>query len=203
MIKIHQINQNISLFFSKKFFKERLPISYVVFNKLFRKFILNRNSESQEMKKFHKDGFVKLEINLKDVIDKFKDKIKLNKHNPEDKKIWFYLEPKDKEELEKNILTCLNKKILDIGNYFNSDINFANMRMYRILHSENSDKEIYADRFHQDGYLITYIKIHINMMDVGHNDGPMNIISIKNKKKFLIFQIIKIEQIIIKVLIIK
>ena len=110
MIKIHQINQNISLFFSKKFFKERLPISYVVFNKLFRKFILNRNSRKPRNEKFHKDGFVKLEINLKDVIDKFKDKIKLNKHNPEDKKIWFYLEPKDKEELEKIYLHVLIKK---------------------------------------------------------------------------------------------
>ena len=53
------------------------------------------------MKKFHKDGFVKLEINLKDVIDKFKDKIKLNKHNPEDKKIWFTLNQKIKKNLKK------------------------------------------------------------------------------------------------------
>ena len=41
------------------------------------------------------------------------------------------------------------------------------------------------------------------MMDVGHNDGPMNIISIKNKKKFFDLSNYKDEQIIIKVLIIK
>ena len=78
----------------------------------------------------------------------------------------------------------LKDKINNLKKYFNSDINFANLRMYRILNAEKTEKEIYADRFHQDGYLLTYIKIHINMMDVGLNDGPMNIISRKHKKKF-------------------
>lgn len=169
---------------SRIFFKDRLPISYSLFNKLFRSYILNKNIDHDEMKAFHENGFVKLDINLQPELDKFKEKIKLPKHTPDEKKVWFYLESKDKKDLELALIEKLKKKIDIISKYFNSDINFANMRIYRIMHSENDDKEIYADRFHQDGYLMNYIKIHINMMDVTTNDGPMNIVSLKDKENF-------------------
>ena len=49
---------------------------------------------------------------------------------------------------------------------------------FRIYHVEDNsiDREYYSNHYHQDAYLKIYNKIHINLMDVEEEDGPLHII---------------------------
>ncbi len=64
-IKIHNyINLN-SKKFSVKFFNQRLPFIYILFNFFYRTFIVNLKSKDPEIINFHKSGFTKIDISLK------------------------------------------------------------------------------------------------------------------------------------------
>ena len=49
----------------------------------------------------------------------------------------------------------------------------------------NLKEEHFAEHFHQDSYLMTYSKIHVNLMDVTEDDGPLEIIPIENRSAFI------------------
>ena len=68
-MKLYKILNFLSLNFSLKFLNARLPISYVVFNKIFNKKIINTNIDNKKLREFNKNGFVKLDINLKSEIE--------------------------------------------------------------------------------------------------------------------------------------
>ena len=77
--------------FSIKFFNQRLPFVYILFNFLYKNLIINSKIEDKEIKKFHKSGFTKIDISLKKEIEEYKEK--------------FFLNIKElKEEKKKNIL---------------------------------------------------------------------------------------------------
>ena len=78
-------------FNSKKFslliFNQRLPFIYIFFNTLYKKLIANKNVNDQ-IKKFHQSGFTKLNVNMTEIIDEYKDKflIEENKNDKDTKK---------------------------------------------------------------------------------------------------------------------
>ena len=55
---------------------------------------------------------------------------------------------------------------------------------------------LYANHYHNDGYLVTYFKLFINLMDVDENDGPLHIVYKNKQKNFSNMQIIEIKEII-------
>ena len=86
-MKLYKLLNALSLNFSLKFLYARLPVSYVIFNKIFNKRIINANIENKKLREFNENGFVKLDINFENEIDFLKKNIKCL--NPNDKKQLF------------------------------------------------------------------------------------------------------------------
>ena len=186
--KIYKLINFLSLKTSLFLFKQRLPLGYVLFNYLYKKIIVNSDLNDNEISEFHKSGFVKLNLNLKNEINSFKDKFFFKEEEKDvTKRNKFYLKDID----QKNFLTEIQKKLKPtismLEKYFNCDVFISDIVPFRIYHVEGSNnlkKEFYANNFHQDGYLMIYNKIFINMMDVNEEDGPLQLVSLKNKKQF-------------------
>ncbi len=51
---LHKITNKISRLFSSTIFKQRIPLSYVVFNFLCNKYLINKKIEDEEILNFHK-----------------------------------------------------------------------------------------------------------------------------------------------------
>ena len=186
---LHKIFNYISRKLSLIIFNQRLPLSYIIFNKLYKKFIVSNKIEDDDILKFHNSGFVKLNINLKNEVEEYKDKFFIKEEDKKDisERVKFSLNDQDK----KNFVIKIKKKfaplIYKLENYFNCDVFISDILPFRIYHVEgenNLEKEAYANHFHQDGYLMIYNKIFINLMDINDEDGPLQIIPIENKDSF-------------------
>ena len=183
----------IFAFYSRKLsliiFNQRLPLSYVFFNTLYKKFIVNNKLNDPYISKFHQSGFVKLEVNLKDEINEFKDKMVIKNEDEIDKtnRAEFSLTDQDKKKFAIKVKKKFEPVIIKLEKYFNCDVFISNMYPFRNYHVDdqnNLEKENYANHFHQDGYLMIYNKIFVNLMDVTENDGPMEIVPIENRNSF-------------------
>ena len=188
-IKIHNyINLN-SKKFSVKFFNQRLPFIYILFNFFYRTFIVNLKSKDPEIINFHKSGFTKIDISLKDEISEFKDRFfSKNQEEKNKKKILFDLDNKDKKIFLSKIKKKLSPFLKKLENYHGCDCKIADVVMWRICNFQNKnnlEEEHFAEHFHQDSYLMNYCKIHINLMDVYEDDGPTEIIPRENRSAFV------------------
>ena len=188
--KIHNYIDLNSKEFSVRFFNQRLPFIYILFNFFYRTFIVNLKSRDNEILKFHKSGFTKINISLKDEINEFKDKFFLNKQEDENKKkVSLELNDNDRKILINKIREKLSPFLKKLENYYNCDCRISDVLMWRNYNFEDKDsfkeKEHYAEHFHQDSYLMTYSKIFINLMDVTENDGPLEIIPRENRSAFV------------------
>ena len=98
--------------FSLKLFNQRLPFIYIFFNAIYRKLIVNKNIDNNILK-FHNSGFTKLNVNVKDVIDEYKDKffVEENNENKILKKQFFSMKDLDKKNFIKKYGT--EKEILE------------------------------------------------------------------------------------------
>ena len=187
---LYEMFNNISKKISLLLFKQRLPISYIIFNALFKKFIVNKSISNDDILRFHKSGFVKLKnIDLKDEIEEYKNKFFIKEEDKKDltKRIKFSLDDKDKKDFAIKIKKKLSPLIDNLKSYFSCDVFISDILPFRIYHIEdenNLEKESYANHFHQDGYLMIYNKIFINLMDIEEQDGPLQIIPIENKSAF-------------------
>ena len=183
---LHKILNKISINLSIKFFGARLPLSYVFFNTIFKKFIINKSVESEFIKKYYDDGYVKLDLNLADELDHIKDKM-LPEGNNEKKQI-LKLDDVTQNDLKKILIKKFDKTFKDLEKYFNSNIIIANANLFRNHHVtdivEGKSEQVYSNYYHNDGYVLTYFKIFINLMDVSDKDGPLHIISKKKTKAF-------------------
>ena len=82
----------------------------------------------------------------------------------------------------------LSPLLNDLSEYYNSEIEFAEIKLFRIKNEnigKDLNKDVYSNNFHQDGYTMNYIKLGINLMDITDNDGPMEIVNIKDRKNFV------------------
>jgi len=194
-MKLHKIISYLSIKLSLIFFKLRMPISYVIFNKLYSSLILKKNINSKLIKLYDKNGFVKLDINFKtEILDIEKD-LSVQEVNPTRKievnstrKI-IKLNKNKQEEFLQKIINKLTPTINQLKQYYNSEIYIAKIMATRNLNrdakADGKYKELYSNHYHNDGYLITYFKIFINLMDITENDGPLHIIYKNEKKKFI------------------
>ena len=108
-IKIHNFINLNSKKFSVKFFNQRLPFIYILFNFFYRTFIVNLKSKDPEILNFHKSGYTKIDISLKDEISELKDRFFFkNQEEKNKKKNLFDLDDKSK----KKFLSKIKKKTL-------------------------------------------------------------------------------------------
>tara|TARA_B100001093_G_C26783665_1_gene995721 strand:- start:770 stop:1672 length:903 start_codon:yes stop_codon:yes gene_type:complete len=176
--------------FSVKFFNQRLPLIYILFNFFYRLLIVNSKTTDDEISKFHKSGFTNINISLKDEINEFKDRFFLKKQEDKDKKkVHLELNNKDKKILITKIREKLSPFFRKLEIYYNSDCRISDILMWRNynLQERNNfdEKEHFAEHFHQDSYLMTYSKIFINLMDVTEDDGPTEIVPRENRSAFV------------------
>ena len=188
-IGIYKIVNYISRKLSLIIFHQRLPLSYVIFNKLYKRFIVNNKIDDEDILKFHNSGFVKLNINLKNEVEEYKDKFFIKDEDKKDttRRVKFSLNDHDKINFVIKIKKKFAPLIYKLEKYFNCDVFISDILPFRIYHIEdenNLEKEAYANHFHQDGYLSIYNKVFINLMDVNNEDGPLQIIPIENKNSF-------------------
>jgi hypothetical protein len=188
-VKIHNFVNLNSKKFSVKFFNQRLPFIYILFNFFYRTFIVNLKSKDPEILDFHKLGFTKINISLKDEISEFKDKFFIkNKEKKNKKKIFFDLDGYDKKKFLSKIKKKLSPFLNKLENYYGCDCKILDVVMWRNNNFQNQNnltEEHFAEHFHQDSYLMTYSKIHINLMDVNEDDGPLEIVPIENRSAFI------------------
>ncbi len=92
-----------------------------------------------------------------------------------------------KLDLIKKLNYKLDGLLNDLKKYYYSDVNIVDTSIWTNYKPKevSPDKEYFSERFHCDGYISNYIKIHINLMDVDETCGPLNIISKKINKKFI------------------
>ncbi len=186
---LHKIFNYISRKLSLIIFNQRLPLSYIIFNKLYKKFIVSNKIEDDDILKFHNSGFVKLNIDLKREVEEYKDKFFIKEKDKGDtsERVKFSLNDQDKKNFVIKVKKKLYPLIYKLENYFNCDVFISDIFPFRIYHVEdenNLEKEAYANHFHQDGYLMIYNKVFINLMDINDEDGPLQIIPIENKDSF-------------------
>ena len=141
-LKIHHFIDLNSKEFSVKFFNQRLPFIYILFNFFYRIFIVNLKSKDSEILKFHKSGFTKIDVSLKDEINEFKDKFYLRDQEEKNKKkIDLELDEKDKKILITKIKEKLAPFIKKLENYYNCDCRISDVLMWRNYHFDNKNKE--------------------------------------------------------------
>lgn len=185
---LHKILNKISTSISLKIWGLRLPLSYVFFNKMYKFFIMNKKIENKTIQNFHNIGFTKLDLNISEELSKIKLDFKPLKDN--EKKQIIFTDSDNQKNLKEIISTNLRDTINDLKKYYNSNIVVGNVHMFRNHYTDKSvegkkEDQVYANFYHNDGYLITYIKIFINLMDVNEEDGPLNIISKQKTKAFI------------------
>tara|TARA_B100001057_G_scaffold308252_1_gene308347 strand:+ start:1359 stop:2288 length:930 start_codon:yes stop_codon:yes gene_type:complete len=191
---LHKILSSISVRASILLFNQRLALGYIFYNFIFRLFIANKKSHNPDIINFHENGYTKLNINVKDELNKFLGKIQINEettkksNNVRNKRIHFTIPDIDKLELYKDLKIKLSPILNDLSDYYGSEIELAEIKLFRIKNEnigKDLNKDVYSNNFHQDGYIMNYIKLGINLMDITENDGPMEIVNIKDRKKFV------------------
>ncbi len=175
---------------SFKLFKQRLSLTYVFFNTLYKKIIINNVTDDSQITKFHNSGFSKLDINFADEINEFKDKffLKEDEKKGNKKKVAISLNDVDKKIFSSKIKKKIRPLIDKLENYFNCDVILSQIILARNFHHEdkhNLNISHYSNHFHQDNYLINYNKVFVNLMDINENDGPLEIVPRENKSSFI------------------
>jgi|LakMenE18May11ns_1017448.scaffolds.fasta_scaffold9826226_2 hypothetical protein len=163
------------------FFKNNNLFSYNLFSKFFEKKII-KESSNLLINSYKKNGFAKGPAISRGLVDQInseiqKQKVEMNKNN-------FYLfkwTDELKILLKKIIHQELYQTIVDLQMYHCSPIILTHVRIQRNFgYKKEAFKEQFSDNFHNDRWLCTYIKIFINLEDVGEDKGPTYIIP-KNK----------------------
>ena len=187
---LHRIINFNNKKFSVKFFNQRLPFIYILFNFLCRKFIVNPNINDKEILQFHKSGFTKIDISLKNEIEEYKDKFFINDQNQKEnlKKVPLELDKNYKKDLAIKIKKKLSPLLKKLEKYFNCEVFLSDIEIWRNYnHNETLNLNVthFGDHFHQDSYTMTYSKIFVNLMDISENDGPLEVIPRENRNSFV------------------
>lgn len=184
-MKIHKIRSSLSNYISIILFNKRLPISYCLFNYFFNKLIVNKNNLNNILKAFNEHGYTKIDKIFSDEVDVINENKIVKEKFPN--RVVYDLPQNIKLELIKKLNYKLDGLLNDLKKYYYSDVNIVDTSIWTNYKPKevSPDKEYFSERFHCDGYISNYIKIHINLMDVDETCGPLNIISKKINKKFI------------------
>ena len=189
-LKLHRYINFNNKKFSVKFFNQRLPLIYILFNFFYRRFVVNSNINDKEILQFHKSGFTKIDISLKKEIEEYKDKffIKDEYQNDTLKKVPLELEKNYKKDLATKIKKKLSPLLKKLEKYFKCDVFLSDIQLWRNYnHNDTLNLNVshFGNHFHQDSYTMTYSKIFVNLMDVNDDDGPLEVIPREKRNSFV------------------
>ena len=190
VIKYSNARKSFSLFIRKniaiKIFKRRKSLGMIIFDKLYNIFILNKKNNPNFISEFDRNGYAKVNVNVKNELDIIISKLNNTNLNNQDgdkeKKIEFSIDENIKNSVDKILSSSLKNTIISFEKYFNAEISPAYITIKRHHHYErdNISNELFNNNFHNDAYALTHFKAFINLKDVSVEDGPMEIVS-KNK----------------------
>jgi len=169
-----------------KLFNRRKALKYILFDKIYSLFILNKKKLPLFLKRFDTDGFAQIDPNVKQEITDLNKILELDKIK-EDPPFHFLINDDVKKNIN-NILSKIEFNIISyLKNYFNSDILPAYICLRRnTFYEKNSlGDELYNNNFHNDAYLFTHFKIFVNLNDVSKKSGPMKIVPKRKTHNFL------------------
>ena len=184
---LFKLNKNLSRYL----FNSPNTFTFSLFNYLYNKFIINLDGTDDEIKFFHKNGYLKPQINFKEETLQLKKLLDTN-HKIDKQNSFEYVLNEDIINVIKNILNSKKFKIyLDkLERYFNSKICLVEAKIARNFPIEKTtehNKNIYSNNYHVDYYIMNFFKIFINLHDVDDTQGPMNLYSKKDTSKFIKF----------------
>ena len=169
-------------------FKSPNTLTYSLFNYFYNKYVINLNEADEEIKDFHENGYLKPNLNFKN------EAVKLMKTLDESRSISHkssmqFLLNEDSKEIIRNILRSPKFQALKnkIEKYFNLKLYLINAMVSRNLPLDKKiehNTNVYSNNYHVDYYIMNYFKMFINLQDVDETQGPMNLYSKKNSKKF-------------------
>ena len=170
-------------------FKSPNTLTYSVFNYFYNKYVINLNQADDEIKFFHENGYLKPNLNFKNEASKLMNSLDENRSINHKAKIQFLLND-DSKDIIRSILRSTKFKILKdkIESYFNLKMYLINVAVSRNLPLDKKiehNTNVYSNNYHVDYYIMNYFKMFINLQDIDETQGPMNLYSKKNSKKFI------------------
>ena len=179
---LNNLNIELKKYFTKK--KER--IYYNIFNKLHFKFIANKNTNNEQIKKFLDKGFFKTNINSKNFATYISNQIKNQFIRPDNFSFYFNIDDEMKNEIKSHVNNKFGNLLRELEKLYNSRITIAKIAIKRNFSIEkNINKEFYSNFYHLDSCIYTHFKLFINLSDIEINQGPLHIYSKKDTKKFI------------------
>lgn len=189
-----KINKNMGV----KIFGNPNSVNYNLFNILYDKFILRKETEKEYLKNFYKDGYFKTEIVSKDLVDLINDQIitpQQDTIDPKTKKHIFFI-PK---HLRKNIIDHIYKDygsmLKEMQKFYNNRISISEIVIRRNYPLDNTeyykskirtkDMEVYNNYYHVDFYVSTFFKMFINLSNVTEENGPLHIYDIRSTGEYI------------------
>ena len=170
-------------------FKSPNTLTYSVFNYFYNKYIINLNQADDEIKFFHKNGYLKPNLNFKNEANQLLSTLDENRSINHKAKIQFLLNDNSKDIIRSILKSTKFQTLKDkIESYFNLKmylINVAVSRNFPLDKKIEHNTNVYSNNYHVDYYIMNYFKIFINLQDVDETQGPMNFYSKKNSKKFI------------------
>jgi len=170
-------------------FKSPNTLSYSIFNYLYNKYVVNLDNADDDIKFFHEQGYLKPNINFNKEVTNLNEKLDENNVINNRSSIEFILN-KESKEIVRNILKSSKFQNLKnkIENYFNLKMYLNHVlvgRNFPLNKEDEHNVNIYSNNYHVDYYIMNYFKMFINLHDVDETQGPMNLYSKKNSKKFI------------------
>lgn len=164
-------------------------LTYSLFNYFYNKYVINLNEADEEIKDFHENGYLKPNLNFKNEAVKLMQTLDEKRSINHKSSIQFLLNEESKEII-RNILRSPKFQVLKnkIEKYFNLKLYLINVMVSRNLPLDKKiehNTNVYSNNYHVDYYLMNYFKMFINLQDVDETQGPMNLYSKKNSKKFV------------------
>jgi len=184
-MKIYEIRSKISNYLSIILFNKRLPISYCIFNFFFDKFITNKKNLDPTLQSFNKNGYVKLKVNFENEVDNINENLLVKEELIN--RIEYDLDYEFKLKIIKKLKIKLEENLNNLEKYYNSKILIIGLNLWKNIKPKiiSNDKEYFSEKFHCDGYISNHIKIHINLMDIDQDSGPLQIVGKQSSKKFI------------------
>lgn len=170
-------------------FKSPNTLTYSLFNYFYNKYVINLNEADDEIKDFHENGYLKPNLNFKNEAVKLMETLDESRSISHKSSVQFLLN-EDSKEIIRNILKSPKFQALKnkIEKYFNLKLYLINAMVSRNLPLDKKiehNTNVYSNNYHVDYYIMNYFKMFINLQDVDETQGPMNLYSKKNSKKFL------------------
>jgi hypothetical protein len=186
--KVTKLIDKLNYYFGIRLFNSPNLFSYNVFNHFLKKNICNKSYLSYEfINTYYNNGYSKLDKISDSEIDQLNKLLKEYNPNPVPGNTFSY-NFLINEEILNYIKNIINSNIINyikvFEKYYNLPIILADIKIQR-NYSYSSNKEMYANFFHCDGYIGNLFKVFINLEDINESQGPLNFVKKDKYKSFL------------------